>query len=424
MPVDPLVLDQVGDLLEEARLVDLVRQLGHDDRRPVALDLLEGDLGAHHDAAAAVGVHLADRVDRLPLAGQDVALALEAVDRPPGREVRALDELAQVVRRQVRVVDHRDRRVDDLAEVVRRDVGRHPDRDPGAAVDEQVRELGRQDRRLLLGAVVVVDEVDGVLVDVGEHLAGDRGQARLGVAHGGRRVAVDRAEVALAVDERVAHREVLGEPDERVVQRAVAVRVVLAHHLADDRGALAVRAGRRQAHLAHRVEDPAVDRLEAVADVGQGARHDHAHRVVEVADPHLVLDADRSDIAQVVGHVSATPVGQVGGRVGRGHERRLGVAAGSGSPPKRAAVSAAAEVAGAPARLRMPARRARRSSAVGRVELGEGVADDPCAVAVVGRGGAFGLRRAGRPPWRRDRRRSASGTPTTAPSGRPARHRP
>ena len=64
--VDLLVLDEVGDLLEQRRLVHLVRQLGDDDRHPVAADLLERDLGAHDDAAAAVGVHLADRVDRLP----------------------------------------------------------------------------------------------------------------------------------------------------------------------------------------------------------------------------------------------------------------------------------------------------------------------------------------------------------------------
>ena len=178
-----------------------------------------------------------------------------------------------------------------------------PDGDARAAVDEQVRQPCRQDRRLLLGAVVVVLEVDGLLVDVVEHLGGDRREAGLRVAHRGRAVAVDAAEVALAVDERVAHREVLGEAHEGVVDRTVAVRVVLAHHLADDRGALPERARARQAHLAHRVEDPAVDRLEAVADVRQGARHDHAHRVVEVAHPHLVLDADGSDVAQVVGHV-------------------------------------------------------------------------------------------------------------------------
>ena len=50
-----------------------------------------------------------------------------------------------------------------------------------------------------------------------------------------------------------------------------------------------------------------MDRLQAVADVRQGARHDHAHRVVEVAHPHLVLDADGADVAQVVGHGSGSP---------------------------------------------------------------------------------------------------------------------
>jgi hypothetical protein len=79
--------------------------------------------------------------------------------------------------------------------------------------------------------------------------------------------------------------------------------VVLAHDLADDRGALAERAGGGQAHLAHRVEDPPMNRLQAVADVRQGAGHDHAHRVVEVAHTHLVLDADGSNVAQVVSHV-------------------------------------------------------------------------------------------------------------------------
>ena len=308
-PVDPLVLDQLRDLLEQAGLVHLVGQLGDDDRDPVALDVLERDLGAHDHPAAAVGVHQPDGVDRLPLPAQQVALLLVAEDRPPSREVRSGDVLAEVVGGQLGVVDQGDRRVGDLAEVVRRDVRGHADRDAGAAVDQQVRDLRREDGRLLLRPVVVVDEVDGLLVDVGEHLAGDRREPRLRVAHRGRAVAVDRAEVALAVDERVAHREVLGEADQRVVQGHVAVRVVLAHHLADDRRALAERAGGGQAHLAHREQDPAVHRLETVADVGQGTRHDHAHRVVEVADPHLVLDADHPGVALVVSHGRSLLVG-------------------------------------------------------------------------------------------------------------------
>ena len=306
-PVDPLRLDELGDLLHERRLVHLVGQLGDDDRGPALVVLLERDLGADDDPATAVGIHLADRVDRLHLAGDRVAPGLVAIERSAGREVRTEDERAQVVDRLLGIVDQGDRRVDHLAQVVRRDVRGHPDRDPRRAVDQQVGQLRRQDRGLLLGAVVVRLEVDGLLVDVGEQLGGDRRQAGLRVAHRRGAVAVDRAEVALAVDERVAHREVLGHPHEGVVDRGIAMGVVLAHHVADDRGALAIRRGGRQAHLAHRVEDPPMDGLQAVPDVGQGARHDHAHRVVEVAHAHLVLDADRADVADVVGHRSGSP---------------------------------------------------------------------------------------------------------------------
>ena len=101
-PVDPLVLHQVGDLLEKGRLVHLVRQLGDDDRHPVAAGLLEGDLGPHDHAAVAVGVHLADRVDGLGRAGDGVLLRLVAEDRAAGREVGAPDEGAQVVGGQLR----------------------------------------------------------------------------------------------------------------------------------------------------------------------------------------------------------------------------------------------------------------------------------------------------------------------------------
>ena len=45
------------------------------------------------------------------------------------------------------------------------------------------------------------NEVDGFLVDVGEQLVRDPGHAHFGVAHRRGRIAVDGAEVALAVDQ-------------------------------------------------------------------------------------------------------------------------------------------------------------------------------------------------------------------------------
>ena len=222
-----------------------------------------------------------------------------------GREVGALEVLHQVLDVRLGLVDQLHDRVDRLAEVVRRDVRRHPDGDPRRAVDEQVREPRRQRQRLLARLVVVRPEVDRVHVDVAQHLGRETREPALGVAHRGRRVVVDRAEVALAVDERVAERERLRHPDERVVDRAVAVRVVAAHDLADDRRRLLVRPVRLHAGVVHPPEDAAVDRLEAVADVGQGAADDDAHRVVEVARAHLLLELARLDPAgaEGLGHI-------------------------------------------------------------------------------------------------------------------------
>ena len=139
------------------------------------------------------------------------------------------------------------RRVAELGGIVRRDVGRHADGDAGRAVGEQVREGAGQHHRLLPLPVIGRAEVDGVLVDAAQQQLGDRRHARLGVAHGRRVIAVDVAEIALPVDQRIADGEILREAHQRVVDRLVAVRMEIAHHLADDLGGFLVAAGRSRA---------------------------------------------------------------------------------------------------------------------------------------------------------------------------------
>src|SRR5207245_4880908 len=83
----------------------------------------------------------------------------------------------------------------------------------------------------------------------------------------------------------------------RVVNRLVAVRVVLADHLADYGGALLVRGTWSHAGLVHGVEDASLHRLEAVAYVRQGPLDDYAHGVVEVRRAHLLFDLNGADVA-------------------------------------------------------------------------------------------------------------------------------
>ena len=268
MPVGEVL--QVGDAVQLLGL-DQVLDAGHDLFRADAV----GQLG-DHDAGATGG----DRLDRGRRPGAEDAAAglvgfpdpLQPHDAPAGGQVRPRHEAHQLIQRRIRVADQVPRRRDDLAEVVRRHVGGHPDRDAGGAVDQEVREACGQHVGLGLAAVVVRDELDGVLVDGGDHLHRGRGQPGLGVAHRrGGVVAACAAEVPVPVDQRQPHRPRLGHPGQRVVDRRVTVRVQAAHHLADDPRALDVRALRAQAHLVHLVQDPALHRLQAVPRVGERA---------------------------------------------------------------------------------------------------------------------------------------------------------
>jgi hypothetical protein len=150
-----LGLHQVLDLLDHLLRADQVRQFGDDDALAARGDVLDPRRRAGAEAAAPGGVGVAD--------------AVQANDLAAGRQVGTGDVAHQVVERRVRVGQQVPGGADDLDEVVRRHVRRHPDGDPAGAVDQQVREGGRQHLRLGQLVVVVGDEVDRVLVEARGH---------------------------------------------------------------------------------------------------------------------------------------------------------------------------------------------------------------------------------------------------------------
>ena len=275
------VANQLADLLDEGGLVPAPGHRVDDDVAPPLRLLLDPGGPKPHGAAAR-------RVDRRKLRP-----AIE--DLAPHGEVGALDVLHQPGRRQLRVIDERHGRANDLPEVVRRDVGRHADRDAHAAVHQQLGNTRREHHGLGGRSVVVRSEGDCVPIDLGDHLEGQGLKARLGVAHGGWGVAVEGAEVAGSVDERRAQRERLSEPHHRVVDALVAVGVIAGHDGAHDGGALPKPGGGAQVQVrVHCVENASLDRLQAVADIGQGPGSDDGQRVVQIPFTSRPSEGDSS----------------------------------------------------------------------------------------------------------------------------------
>ena len=180
---------------------------------------------------------------------------------------------------------------------MRRDIGRHADRDAVGTVDQQVGETGGKDLGFLLALVIVGLEVDRVLVDIVQQQHRGLGEAHFRVPHRRGIIAVHRAEIALPVDQRQPHGKGLRHPHHGVVDRAVAMRMVFTHDVTDDAGGFAIGPVRGVAGLMHAEQDAPMHRLQPVARVGQSARHDHAHGIVEVGASHLLLKHHRLHVS-------------------------------------------------------------------------------------------------------------------------------
>ena len=141
---------------------------------------------------------------------------------------------------------------------------------------------GRTDR-FLARCVIGRPKVDRVLVDAVQQQAGDLGHPGFGVAVCGGVIAIDVAEIALAIDQRVARGKILREANERVVDRLIAVGMEAAHHVADDLGRFLEGRRRVEPQQVHAVKNAPVHRLEPVARVRQRAVHDGGQRVLEIA---------------------------------------------------------------------------------------------------------------------------------------------
>ena len=202
--------------------------------------------------------------------------------------------------------DEIQRRVAHLLHIMGRNARRHADRDAAGAVREQVREARGQNDRLLLLAIIGLAEIDRILVDAIEQRRRDRRQLGLGVAHRRRVIAVDIAEIALAVDQRIALREILREPHQRVVDGLIAMRVVFTDHVADDARAFLEAARGVEPELPHGVKQAAMHGLQPVAHIGQRAVQDGGERISEVALFKRILQLDRLDGRgcenRIVGH--------------------------------------------------------------------------------------------------------------------------
>ena len=249
-----LLVDEFGQRLDQPRFLHAIGNFGDDGDPAAAPEFLFLPARAHAKPPAPGAINFGD--DR-PFVHHHAA----------GGKIRAGHEMEQRVDARLGVDDQIERGVEQFRDIMRRDACRHADRDALRAIRQQVGHGRRQHDRLQRVAGIIVAPVDRVLVDPLQQEAGEIGQARLGVAIGGGVIAVDIAEIALALDEGIARGEILRQPHQRLVDRLIAVRMERAHHVADDLRAFLERRARIELQYMHPVQDAPMHRLQPVARV-------------------------------------------------------------------------------------------------------------------------------------------------------------
>ena len=188
-----------------------------------------------------------------------------------------------------------------------RDIGRHAHGDARRAIGQQVWKGGGQNQRFAVFAVIGLAKIDRAVIVILQDQLGGFGQARFGVSHGRGAVAVHIAEIALAFDQRIARGEILRETHQRFIDRLIAMRVKTADHVAHHTRAFLEGGVRRQFQKAHGVEQAPVNRLQAVARIGQRPLGDGGQGVGEITRGERVIEALIKDTAAIARKLLAHP---------------------------------------------------------------------------------------------------------------------
>ena len=140
----------------------------------------------------------------------------------------------------------------DLPQVVRRYTRRHADGNSFGSVNQNIRHSYRKNQGLFFRLVKIRPKIHHVFVQIRKiGLLRNLSQPGFRITHRSRAVPFDGTEIAVPVYKRQSFFKLLGHHDKRVINGAVAVRMIFTHRISHDTRAFPVRLVIANAKLIH-----------------------------------------------------------------------------------------------------------------------------------------------------------------------------
>ena len=120
---------------------------------------------------------------------------------------------------------------------------------------------GRQNCRFFAVIVKVRNKINCIFLDIFKHFHSDFAHSAFSITVSSGRVAVNRTKVTVTVNKSVPHRKRLSKPNHCVINRCVAVRMIVTEHFTDSCCTLTVRSVRVKVVGVHCIKYSSVNRF-------------------------------------------------------------------------------------------------------------------------------------------------------------------
>ena len=272
-----LLLNQLCYVLNELLLVDTIGYFGHNNL-VVRVTCFYVSFGTHDDASASCLISILD--------------ALQTHDVSTCGEIGTFHVLHKSLYIHVGIIHEGYTCINNLTQIMCGYVCGHTYSNTCGSVEQKVGQPGGHDGGFQQSIIEVVGHVHGLFFQIVHHGFAYETQSGLGISHGSRTVTVYATKVTLAIHQSVSHGPFLCHTHQGKIYRAVTMGVILTEYFTHDTRTFLIRSAVQIAHLFHSKKDASVYRFESVSNIGQCTCYDYAHRVVDVALPHLVLNVN------------------------------------------------------------------------------------------------------------------------------------
>ena len=194
--IDFLISDKFCNLLDELRLVHIVRNLVNNNLI-VSSFRFDVCLRTNDDTSTTCLVCFLH--------------SIQTADNTASWEVRSFDVFHQTFCGDFRVVNHGNASINHFAQVMRRDIGCHTHGNTRSTIHQQVWYASWQHLWLFQRTIEVVFKINCLFVEVIHHCLTQASESSLCVTHGSCTITIHRTEVSLSIYQAITHCPVLSQ---------------------------------------------------------------------------------------------------------------------------------------------------------------------------------------------------------------------